>query len=168
MTSKLVMSLMTKLMIKAIVNQQQPHYQVQLLSYRQLSQTNSWEIHWRQNAHRQVARVIDEKPLWHVLIAGNYYQFRNPMATHHSHGALDSGSAGSQLLAPMPGIIHSVPVSTGDMVTANTTVMVIEAMKILTHLPIPVNARLGEIFVSEGEQVSEGQLLAEWEVTDEH
>ena len=65
--------------------------------------------------------------------------------------------------APMPGRVAQVRVTTGDHVPAGQAVLVLEAMKMEHALTIPFDATVVELAVIEGDQVSEGAILARLE-----
>ncbi len=78
---------------------------------------------------------------------------------------VQSGGGSGDLKAPMPGTVVAIEVQAGAKVTAGTTLLILEAMKV--HLPIhaPVDGTVGELFVAIGDQVTEGAPLAHIEPT---
>jgi 3-methylcrotonyl-CoA carboxylase alpha subunit len=70
------------------------------------------------------------------------------------------GTSSGDLTAPMPGTVVAIEVQAGAKVTAGTTLLILEAMKV--HLPIhaPTDGTVGELFVAIGDQVMEGAPLA--------
>ena len=140
-------------------------HQAQLQKIKALNAT-AWELHWLHNNRQLVAHIVWDASVWHVLLNGNNYQFRPPLAADFAHLLAKGGEHDTQIVAPMPGIIHSINAASGDQLAGQETLMVIEAMKVLTHLSVPVTARISDIYVSVGQNVSEGQLLAQWEKVD--
>lgn len=67
--------------------------------------------------------------------------------------------AGS-LLAPMPGAVVRVEVDEGADVSAGTTIIVLEAMKMEHTVRTPAGGTVTSIVVSPGDQVESGQILA--------
>ncbi|MBF6137843.1 ATP-grasp domain-containing protein [Nocardia otitidiscaviarum] len=65
----------------------------------------------------------------------------------------------AEILSPMPGSVIAVPVTTGAEVTAGTTVVVVEAMKMEHSLTAPIDGRV-ELLVEAGDQVKVDQPLA--------
>lgn len=65
--------------------------------------------------------------------------------------------------APMPGLVKSVAVKVGDIVTENQEVCVVEAMKMQNSLVSVTMGKVKAVFVEPGQTVDEGQLLVEFE-----
>ncbi|MCM5556092.1 acetyl-CoA carboxylase biotin carboxyl carrier protein [Pleomorphomonas sp. JP5] len=72
-------------------------------------------------------------------------------------GAVPSPMVGTAYLAPEPGARSFVEV--GDTVKEGQTVMIIEAMKHLNHIPAPRAGRVTAIFVENGQPVEFGEPL---------
>ncbi len=68
-------------------------------------------------------------------------------------------SAGS-LLAPMPGTVVRVAVTAGDQISAGSTVLVLEAMKMQHTVSAPTDGTVTELSVKPGDQVAAGEVLA--------
>ncbi|MEN4397113.1 biotin carboxylase N-terminal domain-containing protein [Mycolicibacterium senegalense] len=71
----------------------------------------------------------------------------------------DEHSGDAELLSPMPGSVVAVGVENGSAVTAGTTVVTVEAMKMEHALTAPTDG-VAELLVAVGDQVKVGQLLA--------
>ena len=71
----------------------------------------------------------------------------------------DSGEAGGQLTAPMPGKVLSFAVKVGDAVKAGQAVAVMEAMKMEHTLHAPADGVVAELLYAPGDQVTEGAEL---------
>ncbi|WP_067680892.1 acetyl-CoA carboxylase biotin carboxylase subunit [Nocardia miyunensis] len=71
----------------------------------------------------------------------------------------DAHAGEAELTSPMPGSVIAVGVESGTVVSAGTTVVVVEAMKMEHALTAPVDGTV-EIHVSTGDQVKVDQLLA--------
>lgn len=65
--------------------------------------------------------------------------------------------------SPLPGLINSIKVATGDTVKANQEICVIEAMKAMNVIRAPQAGKIGRIYVSEGSQVAHGAPLMDIE-----
>ncbi len=72
-------------------------------------------------------------------------------------GAVPSPMVGTAYVAPEPGARAFVEV--GDMVKEGQTVMIIEAMKHLNHIPAPRAGRVTAVFVENGQPVEFGEPL---------
>jgi biotin carboxyl carrier protein len=75
----------------------------------------------------------------------------------HDHGVSASGP--QRIVAPMPGKIVRVAVTTGSAVRARQTVVVIEAMKMENELRAGRDGTVGELHAREGASVEAGELL---------
>ncbi|XP_022691355.1 propionyl-CoA carboxylase alpha chain, mitochondrial-like isoform X1 [Varroa jacobsoni] len=71
--------------------------------------------------------------------------------------------ASKQVMAPMPGLVKSVAVGTGDLVAEHQEVCVVEAMKMQNSLVSNATGKVKAVLVKAGEAVEEGQLLVELE-----
>ncbi len=67
---------------------------------------------------------------------------------------------GTDVKAPMPGNVLKVLVKEGDSVDENTTIFVIEAMKMETEIKAPTAGTVQSISVSEGSKIESGQVMA--------
>jgi acetyl-CoA carboxylase biotin carboxyl carrier protein len=72
---------------------------------------------------------------------------------------IDSPMVGTVYLSPEPGAAQFV--SVGDEIKEGDTLMIIEAMKVMNHLPSPASGVVRKIRVSDGEPVEFGQPLIE-------
>ena len=72
-----------------------------------------------------------------------------------------SGSPGSIVVAPLPGVIKSIGVRSGQQVAPNHKLLVIEAMKMDNVIRAPRGGIIGTIHVAEGRQVTYGEPLLE-------
>ena len=71
------------------------------------------------------------------------------------------GSPGSTVAAPLPGVIKSIGVRSGQQVAPNDKLLVIEAMKMDNVIRAPRGGTIGTIHVAEGRQVTYGEPLLE-------
>lgn len=65
------------------------------------------------------------------------------------------------LKSPMPGKVIKVLVQSGQEVKAKQTLLVMEAMKMEYSIKAGEDAKIGQIFCKEGEQLKESQNLIE-------
>ncbi|MFZ2529256.1 MAG: biotin/lipoyl-containing protein, partial [Rhodococcus sp. (in: high G+C Gram-positive bacteria)] len=106
---------------------------------------------------RSVFRVTADAE--HVWLAGNggTWPVREVREANIRGGDAHAGEA--ELTSPMPGAVIAAPVEHGATVTAGTTVVVVEAMKMEHALTAPVDGTV-ELLVAAGDQVKVDQLLA--------
>jgi biotin carboxyl carrier protein len=72
---------------------------------------------------------------------------------------VDRVAAPEVIASQFPAKVVRVPVSVGASVRARQTLVVLEAMKMVTHLDAPRDGTVLEIFVNEGEMVARGTKL---------
>ena len=72
---------------------------------------------------------------------------------------IDSPMVGTVYLAPEPGAGNFV--SVGDEIKEGDTLMIIEAMKVMNHLPSTQSGIVRRVLVADGEPVEFGQPLIE-------
>lgn len=93
-----------------------------------------------------------------ISFGGAVYEVE-PATAARSKGAASSGV----MNAAMPGVIVDVFVSEGDKLQKGDKILVMEAMKTQQAFTAPFDGTVKQMPVKKGEQVSEGQLLAEIE-----
>lgn len=71
-----------------------------------------------------------------------------------------NGGAGA-IKSPLPGVIKSIAVRTGQKVHANDELLIIEAMKAMNVIRAPRAGTIGAIYAAEGKQVAYGVPLLE-------
>jgi len=83
-------------------------------------------------------------------------------ATRTGRGAADPGAGAhgeQKVVAPMPGRVVRVLVTTGDQVEARQPVIVVEAMKMENELRSPKAGRVKDVAVQAGTSVQAGRVL---------
>lgn len=76
-------------------------------------------------------------------------------------GAAASSTGGSgEILSPLPGLILNVLVNVGDTVKNGQNIMIMEAMKMENDIAAPKDGVVKTINVKNGDNVSEGDVLA--------
>lgn len=70
-----------------------------------------------------------------------------------------AGTVAPELKAPMPGLVLSVLVKSGDSVKKNDPVLVLEAMKMENVIKAPGDAVVAQVHAVQGKAVEKGQLL---------
>lgn len=68
-------------------------------------------------------------------------------------------SGGLTITAPIPGVVHNVPVKPGDAVKSGDVVAVIEAMKMENNIYASRDGKVKEVLVHAGSEVQEGDVL---------
>ncbi|MDG2351886.1 MAG: biotin carboxylase N-terminal domain-containing protein [Acidimicrobiales bacterium] len=76
--------------------------------------------------------------------------------------------AEGSLVAPMPGVVLEIKVSSGDAVSAGDTLLTLEAMKMEHHVKAPYKGTVAEILVSENQQLDNGVPLLVINPVDEN
>ncbi|GAA5219524.1 acetyl-CoA carboxylase biotin carboxyl carrier protein subunit [Membranihabitans marinus] len=71
----------------------------------------------------------------------------------------DASSSGSVVLAPIPGVIKQVFVEVDATVDKDSSILVLEAMKMENIISAPASGTLVALPVVEGQNVSKGDLL---------
>jgi biotin carboxyl carrier protein len=69
------------------------------------------------------------------------------------------GTASADVRAPMPGLVVTVEVEEGQLVTVGQGVVILEAMKMQNELRTPVGGTVKKVFVTGGTAVDKGQPL---------
>ncbi len=78
--------------------------------------------------------------------------------TEPAKPAMTNGS-GETIVAPMPGTILRVEVSTGDSVVKGDTLLILEAMKMENEILAPSDGVVKQLNVSQGASVNPGDIL---------
>ena len=80
--------------------------------------------------------------------------------------AEEAGETGDSVAAPLPGLLRSVAVATGQTVAAGEVLAVMEAMKMEHSLTAPRDGRVAGILAAPGDSVAEGTVLIALESRD--
>ena len=86
--------------------------------------------------------------------------FKGPAAGPSNTGV---GATVLELKAPLPGIVSDVKVSKGDMVSAGSTLVVIDAMKMENPIKAPRDVTIKSVEVKKGQEVAHGAVLISFE-----
>jgi acetyl-CoA carboxylase biotin carboxyl carrier protein len=65
-----------------------------------------------------------------------------------------------EVKSEIPGKVISIEVGVGDSVAEDDAVIMVESMKMEVPIPAPIGGTVAEILVTDGEAVSEGQVVA--------
>ncbi|MBT5925596.1 MAG: biotin/lipoyl-binding protein [Verrucomicrobia bacterium] len=71
-----------------------------------------------------------------------------------------SSGSGDAVPSPLAGKVVSIDVKAGQQVSEGDELMILEAMKMNTHVFSPASGTIGSILVQAGDNVEEGQSLA--------
>lgn len=92
----------------------------------------------------------------HVSYMGRQFTIERPGRQRSSGATAHSGA----LVAPIPGIVVAVLVEQGQIVVKGERLIVVEAMKVQQGYAAPFDGVVVELNVAVGDQLVEGQLLA--------
>lgn len=73
--------------------------------------------------------------------------------------AAPAGGGSATVIAPLPGVVLSIPVKPGDVVKASDPVVILEAMKMENAIPAGRDGKVVAVNVKEGDSVLEGATL---------
>ena len=107
--------------------------------------------------------VAAEEGVVHVAVEGQSLEFSQVAPPNVDEAVRHAAHAGDRALlhAPMPGRVIAVRAVEGDAVEAHAALVVIEAMKMEHAVVTPLAGSVSGVFVSVGDQVQRGDLLAE-------
>jgi len=96
-----------------------------------------------------------------VMLGGRLYEMQvldeRALMMAMRKGGLGGGSG--EVPSPMPGLIVTVPVAVGDVVTQGQTVVILESMKMQNELKSPIDGTVSEILVEAGQSVEKNAML---------
>jgi 3-methylcrotonyl-CoA carboxylase alpha subunit len=116
-----------------------------------------------QDGIRSQADVVRGPSSVSVFIDGHSYTFNVPDALDD---AGENDNADDTIVAPMPGTVKVVTATVGMGVNKGDPLMVLEAMKMEHTLTAPRDGIVAEVFVTDGDQVTDGTLLLSLEQPD--
>ena len=94
---------------------------------------------------------------WHAQAGGVDWWFEDVSFEPEASGG--SAQAATELRAPFNGKVVRMAAAVGQALMAGETALVIESMKLEHSLSARADARVAEVLVAEGQQVSPGQVL---------
>lgn len=126
--------------------------------YTLLIENTSYEIFARNVSKK------DEKgsQTYEIFVAGERFEVvvEDERARLLSGLVQSSASSGeAKVVAPMPGLVTTIPVEVGANVEEGQTVVVLEAMKMENDLAAPISGTVKEIRVNKGQTVENGEVL---------
>jgi pyruvate carboxylase subunit B len=95
-----------------------------------------------------------------AIVNGKTYDFSIAYNDSKAVSAGASVSSDIEVSAPIPGTVVRVNFAAGDLVEANETIFIVEAMKMETEIKAPAGGTIDKIFVAQGDQVAADQVVA--------
>jgi len=111
----------------------------------------------------------DEEDLF-ISIGGRRYYLQLPAQDSAGRGdaaGATTATAGGSITTPMPGLIVKVLVEPGETVTAGSTLVILEAMKMENAVKAPRDGVVKAVNVAQGDQTNLGDVLVELEEVEE-
>jgi biotin carboxyl carrier protein len=108
----------------------------------------------------RVAPLPDGSLTLHTGVSEFTAEVEDPRAWRGRRHSSIEAEGRQQIAAPMPGKVVRVLVNAGDPVEVGQGLLVVEAMKMQNEIRSPKSGRLEKLFVSEGQAVNAGDLLA--------
>lgn len=124
-----------------------------------LKETELSEIEIEQDDFRvRVARTLGGAPVVAHSVTRNEIQTGSEDEDAASNpGVVNSPMVGTAYLSPSPGSAPFAPV--GTQVTAGQTVMIVEAMKTMNHIPAPHAGKVTAVLIDNGSPIEFGEPL---------
>jgi 3-methylcrotonyl-CoA carboxylase alpha subunit len=110
--------------------------------------------------HRFTVPVIVTPTSIALVYGGDSYRYDVPNVLEQK---IEGTGHGAAITAPMPGRIIAIPTAIGSLVKRGAALVVMEAMKMEHTLTAPGDGILARVYVSVGDQVTDGALIAEIE-----
>jgi len=88
---------------------------------------------------------------------------RPPAPAQSQAPALVTAHDATRCVSPLPGTVLKVLVQVGDQVRRNQTLVVLDAMKMETNVPSPVDGRVKAVHIAVGANVKQGDLMVEFD-----
>jgi 3-methylcrotonyl-CoA carboxylase alpha subunit len=114
-------------------------------------------VHFGRRGHRCTVHLVHDVAYVNSLLGQSSFTLVPRFGDHDVSGA----AAGPQ--APVPGRVVAVPVEAGEAVTAGTTLVVLEAMKVEHQVRAGTDGVVVEVLVQVGDNVDAHQLLVRLE-----
>lgn len=109
------------------------------------------------------ALVEERDAIWQVLLRGDLYtaevadERTQRMEAQRTTMVPDAGE--TNIRAPMPGLVVSVPVQEGQVIEAGDSVVILESMKMENELRAPREGTVERVNVQAGDSVEQNQVL---------
>jgi acetyl/propionyl-CoA carboxylase alpha subunit len=105
------------------------------------------------------AAAASHGPSVWVAWRGSTYELR----TDPVERDIMEAAAGTEIVAPMPGVVLAVHASAGQVVKRGDAIAVMEAMKMELRIDAPADGTVTRLLCSAGDQLRRGQRIAEFE-----
>jgi biotin carboxyl carrier protein len=66
----------------------------------------------------------------------------------------------AEVLSPLPGLVATVHVKAGDMVSSGDPVVTLQSMKMEIPVPAESDGTVADVLVSEGDEIDTGAVIA--------
>jgi 3-methylcrotonyl-CoA carboxylase alpha subunit len=66
----------------------------------------------------------------------------------------------AEVLSPLPGLVATVHVNAGDVVSAGDPVVTLQSMKMEIPITVESDGTIAEILVNEGDEIDTGAVIA--------
>lgn len=66
----------------------------------------------------------------------------------------------AEVLSPLPGLVATVHVKAGDVVTSGDPVVTLQSMKMEIPVPAESDGTVAEVLVGEGDEIDTGAVIA--------
>ena len=134
----------------------------------------TYQVDWSRIRNGVISLILDGRShMVHVArsegevaVQVEGHQFSFGTGTRDDDSAVAAGAAagaGGSIKAPMPGNVVKVMVAEGDEVTANQSIVVVEAMKMENEVRSPVDGTVKKINVAAGDSVGTSEVMVEIE-----
>lgn len=112
------------------------------------------------DGHREIFTAVNNGNRIHLFMRGQSWKLDwiNPLDVVPENTVAHGG-----LIAPMPGSVTVLLVEAGEPVEKDTPILIVEAMKMELKLFAPAAGYVKAFHCAEGDQVSEGMVLADFE-----
>ncbi len=118
-------------------------------------------------AYEVDVEVLDEGEGFPASPLGNlphYTPASAPQQTTVSAAPVKKTSGGSSSVdSPIAGIVVELKAKAGDTVKTGDVILIMEAMKMKTSIAAPIDGKIKAVPVAVGDNIREGQTLAEYE-----
>ena len=122
---------------------------------------NSYSIRLGNRQRTAFVARCDERIFVHV--GGQLFEFTEAGAERQAFAGGAGATGDGSVSSPMPGRVVKIPVTEGQQVEKNQTLVIVEAMKMENPLKSPVAGTVRKVHFSEGDLVDAGKPIVEVE-----